>query len=208
MIRPWEDHRAKLKPEEYEREVAALLAALGRDLPDFSVEHLALIRTPDGAFRIDVTAKFTQLGANFLVLVECKDHARPVEREDVQVLADKLRAAGAHKGMLFSTNGFQRGAIEYASSRGIALVRFLEGELTYDTKALGPPDAARPKPPPWADIASFVAQVISFAEGSITVSTAEPRRTEPLVKFLQGAVFSRRHCQEPLHECSSGMSRK
>src|ERR1017187_787106 len=187
MILPWENHRANLKPEEYEREVAALLGALGRDLPDFVVEHLALVRTPDGAFRIDVTARFTQLGADFLVLVECKDHARPVGREDVQVLADKLRAAGAHKGMLFSTNGFQRGAIEYASSRGIALVRFLEGDLTYETRALRSPDAPRPKPPPWADIAPFVAQVMSFAEGNIAVSTAEPRRTEPLVKFLQRA---------------------
>jgi restriction system protein len=77
----------------------------------------------DGEYRIDITARFRQLGVDFLVLVACKDQSRPVEREDVQVLADKKRGTGAQKAILFATNGFQRGAIEYAKVNGIALMR-------------------------------------------------------------------------------------
>ncbi len=188
MLMPEENHRAKMSPKEYEREVARLLTAVGRDLPGFRVEHLEAIETTEGTFRIDVTARFTQLGADFLVLIECKDHVRPVEREDVLVLADKLRAASAQKGMLFSTNGFQRGAIEYASSRRIALIRFVEGELTYETKGFRAPDQPRPKPPPWANIPPFVGLVIAMKGDSTTSSTVEDKRTEPLVTFLTGAA--------------------
>lgn len=188
-ILPWEDHRTPIRPDEYERQVAALLAALGRDVPEFRVQHQETVPTPDGTFRIDVTARFSQLGADFLVLIECKDHARPVERDDVQVLADKLRAAGAVKGMLFSTNGFQKGAIEYARARRIALVRFIEGELTYETRAARQADAPRPKPPPWANIPPYVGILTAMdSEGRWLQSVVEPGRTEPLVEFLGGSA--------------------
>jgi restriction system protein len=183
-----ENHRAILTPDQYEREVVALLGALGRDLPGFRVEHQARVTTPEGLFRIDAVARFTQLGVDFLVLIECKDHTRPVEREDVQVLADKLRASGSHKGILFSTNGFQRGAIEYAAARGIALARYIEGRLTYETKGYQAPGQPRPEPPPWARMPAFVAYVISWSEGRITHSLVEPERTEPLVKFIGGSA--------------------
>ena len=142
---------------------------------------------PDGQYRIDVTVRFAQLGADFLVLAECKDHARPVEREDVQVLADKLRAAGAQKGMLFSTNGFQKGAIDYARSHGIALVRIIEGALTYETRGVRA-DNVRPAPPPWANIPPFVGQVVSLADnGHVHVTLVERGRTNALRQFLESA---------------------
>lgn len=184
---PWEDHRTSISPDEYEKEVAALLQALGRDLPGFQVQHLETVSTPDGSYKIDVTARFSQLGVDFLILVECKDHARPVERKDVQVLADKLRAASAQKGILFSTNGFQKGAIEYAKARRIALVRLIEGELMYETCALRLPGAPRPKPPPWANIPKYLGVMTSLGpEGGWTQSVVEPRRTEPLSEFVVG----------------------
>jgi restriction system protein len=131
-------------------------------LAGFRVEHQELLETPDGDYRIDVTVRFTQLGVDFLVIAECKDHKRPVERRDVQILSDKLRAAGAQKGILFSTNGFQKGAIEYARSHGIALVRLVEGALTYETRGLG--NSARPAPPPWVDLPKFVGCLISLCD--------------------------------------------
>jgi restriction system protein len=123
-----------------------------------------------------------------LVLAECKDHARPVEREDVQVLADKLRAAGAQKGMLFSTNGFQKGAIDYARSHGIALIRIIEGALTYETRGAARSDYVRPTPPPSANIPLFVGQLVSLAEnGHVHVSVVERGRTNALRQFLESA---------------------
>jgi restriction system protein len=122
--------------------VADVFSALGHSLPGFPVERHELITAPDGQYRIDVSLRFTQLEVDLLVLVECKNRVRPVEREDVQVLADGLRATGAQKGILFSTNGFQRGAIHYARSHGIALVSVIEGKFTTERERL----AGRPSP--------------------------------------------------------------
>jgi restriction system protein len=181
---PWSDHRAKLDGAEFERVVAEILTEMGRGLPGFRVERQDLITAADGQYRIDVTVRFTQLGADFLVLVECKNHVRPVEREDVQVLADRLRAVGAQKGILFSANGFQRGAIQYARSHGIALVRIIEGALTYETKSL-PQGSVRPAPPAWANIPPFVGQLVSESDDeTVTVSLIERGRTEALTSFL------------------------
>ena len=186
---PWDEHRATVTPAEYERVVGELLAAVGRDLPAFQVQNQELIDTPEGGYRIDVTARFSALGAAFLVLIECKDHARRVERADVQVLADRLRATGAQKGMLFSTNGFQKGALEFARAHHIALIRLLEGELTYETRSYRAPDAPRPKPPSWADIPPFVGYLNSLDQDERWCeSMVEPHRTEPLIEFLVGSV--------------------
>lgn len=186
-IAPWGDHRAKVDGAEFERIVAELLREAGRDLPDFRLEQQEMIRTHDGQYRIDVTLRFSQLGVQFVVLVECKDHARPVEREDVQVLADKMRAAGAQKAILFATNGFQRGAIDYARSHGIALVRLVEGALTYETRAI-PQGSVQAVPPPWANIPVFVAQHVSLGEnGNVHVSVVEPGRPDSIAHFLASA---------------------
>jgi restriction system protein len=81
----------------------------------------------------------------------------------VQILADKVRAAGAQKGILFATNGFQRGALEYAQVHGIALVRLVDGALTYETA--DPSAGPRPAPPPWANIQPFVGQLVTLGDG-------------------------------------------
>jgi restriction system protein len=60
-----------------------------------------------------------------------------VERQDVQVLHDKIRSTGAQKGMLFSIAGFQSGALDYAGVHGIALVQLADGASTWFTKSFG-----------------------------------------------------------------------
>ncbi len=168
--------------KQFEAFVADVLSRLGAGLGAFRLEEQELIVADDGRYRIDITVRFTALAVDFLVLVECKDHARPVEREDVQILADKKRTAGAHKGMLFSTNGFQRGAIDYAQKHGIALIRVLEGALTYETRAAG---MERMSPPPWVHIPPLVAQYICGGEpGKIHVTVLRPDTQATLVEFL------------------------
>lgn len=181
-IPPSADHRASVDGKQFEAFVADVLRSLGDGLDDFRLEEQELVVANDGRYRIDITVRFTALGIEFLMLVECKDHARPVEREDVQVLADKKRTAGAHKGVLFSTNGFQRGAIEYAQKHGIALVRVLEGALTYETRAAG---MERMPPPPWANIPPLVAQYIRESKpGTIRVTVLQPDTQGDLLEFL------------------------
>ena len=115
-----------LSPKEFEAEVENLLIQAGLGLPGFKVQRLEKIQAPDGVYEIDVTARFEVLGASFLVLIECKNHKNPIKREVAQVLYDRLRAVGAHKGMIFSTAKFQKGAIEFAQAHKIALIQIIE----------------------------------------------------------------------------------
>ena len=89
-----------LTPTEFERTVADLVRAAGHEVTNWQVEHLDPVEGVDGTFIIDVTVRFRFLGADFVVLFECKRHASPVKREHVQVLNDKLRSTGAHKGVM------------------------------------------------------------------------------------------------------------
>ena len=137
-----------LTPEEFEREVKAILERSGATLRSFVAKQRERVAASDGEYEIDVTVRFEALGADFLVLVECKHQRRAVEREVVQILADRIRAVGAHKGMLFTTASFQSGALEYARAHGIALVRVADGSSLYMTRSYG----GRAQPPPWVTL--------------------------------------------------------
>jgi restriction system protein len=78
----------------------------------------------DGSFKIDVSIEFEVLGgARMLVLVECKHLRRPVERDAMLILRQKIESLKANKGIVFSTSGFQAGAIEFAKNHGIGAVK-------------------------------------------------------------------------------------
>jgi restriction system protein len=140
-----------LTPHEFELAVKAILDASGITLESYKSEHLQSVTGVDGEYVIDVTVRFSALGADFLVLVECKHEKRKTERQDVQVLHDKVQSVGAHKGMLFSTAGFQEGAIQYAVTHGIATVQLASGETTWFSRSLGPST-----PPEEANIPRYV----------------------------------------------------
>ena len=72
-------------------------------------------------------------GAEFLVLIECKYHNKPVRRDDLILLEGKRVDLVAQKAMLFSTSGFQKGALRYAKSHKIATITFKDGHSTYET---------------------------------------------------------------------------
>lgn len=128
----------ELSPAEYERAVVDLVQAAGHEVADWQVQHLDPVEGVDGTYVIDVTVRFRLLGADFLMLFECKRHASPVKREDVQVLRDKLQSTGAHKGVVVAANGFQRGALEYARTHRIACVRLVDGAWAYESRDFAP----------------------------------------------------------------------
>lgn len=68
------------------------------------------------------------------------------------MLHDKVRSVGAHKGMLFTTSGFQSRAIKYAKAHGIALVSIIDGAATYETRSAFPVAAQRPA---WLNLPKF-----------------------------------------------------
>ncbi|MAT40237.1 MAG: hypothetical protein CL946_11605 [Ectothiorhodospiraceae bacterium] len=67
-----------------------------------------------------------QSGFSFLILIECKDYSSPVKVDDVEEFHSKVQqVAGVNvKGIFASTNSFQSGALTFAKSQGIALLRY------------------------------------------------------------------------------------
>ena len=171
---------SKLTPKQFELAVRELIRRSGIGLQEFKVNHLDAVEGTDGNYTMDITARFMALNVNFLVLIECKRHKNPIERSDVQILQDKIRSVGAQKGMIFSASEFQRGAVEYASLHGIALIQLVEGDLTYFTKSFGGP---APKPPPWADLPVYAGYFASIENGSLTYSSFPECAKEKLNKI-------------------------
>lgn len=142
-----------LSPRQFEMAVKGIVDAAAEGLVEYESKHLERLAASDGEYEIDVAARFRALGANFLVLIECKHHERKIERKDVQVLHSRLQSLGAQKGMLFSTAGFQAGAIQFAEHHGIALCYLVEGKSNWFTKSEGAPTL----PPPWVHTPEYIA---------------------------------------------------
>lgn len=64
----------------------------------------------------------------FTTLVECKRWKEPVSRDRIDILASSIEALGANNGAIFTTTGFEEGAIAYARGKGIEL--FVVRDLT------------------------------------------------------------------------------
>ena len=147
-----------------------------------SAEHLGVVQGGGGEYKIDVLVKLCVFrGALVIALVECKHQTRPVEREDVMVLEAKLRDVGAHKGMLFSTSGFQSGALKYADARGIATVTVVAGKWLYETKASG---GGPVEPPPWVHFDAYAGIRISPTEKGVSCHTIELVRVDALLEWF------------------------
>ncbi|MFT4063374.1 restriction endonuclease [Paraburkholderia sp.] len=64
----------------------------------------------------------------YITLVECKRWKEPVSRDRIDVLASSIEALNASNGAIFTTTGFEEGAIAYAKGKGIDL--FVVRDLT------------------------------------------------------------------------------
>ncbi|MBM4271148.1 MAG: restriction endonuclease [Deltaproteobacteria bacterium] len=179
---PWNPNSSvEVTPEEYEKQVVSWLRTAGEHLTQFEVNHLEHLAGPGGEYEFDAIAEFTILnGARIVVLVECKRYNRPVERDHVMTLWAKLQDVNAHKAMIFSTCGFQEGALDYARSKNIATVIFVAGDFLYETKALDAPST----PPPWVHLPKFAAIFVTREGGTIASSTVYNERIEPLSEWL------------------------
>lgn len=125
-----------LTPAQFEIFVSELVVdLLGPN--DCQVEVLERIEGVDGAYKIDVTARYRVGEFDHLLLGEAKMHGRPIEREVVMVLNQKMTSVGAQKGVVFSTAGFQRGAIDFARRHGIALLQVNSDEVIIEVRSAG-----------------------------------------------------------------------
>ncbi|MEE4072649.1 restriction endonuclease [Pseudomonas viridiflava] len=167
----------EISAAEFERLVRDWILKQGGELTSLEVKHDVKVEAYDSTYQIDVLAKFQAFaGADFIVLIECKKYRSAIKRELVQVLHDRVRSVGAHKGMLFTTSAFQSGAIKYAKAHGIALVSIIEGAATYQTRSAFPVAA---KPAAWLNLPKFALWHVGENDaGSISMKSLGRTNTE------------------------------
>ena len=184
---PWNPaESAELTPEKFEKQVVDWLQATGHMLENFKVTHRKNLSGPGGDYEFDAVVECTVLsGAQLTILVECKRHNRPIEREKINLIYAKLGAVEAHKAMVFSTSGFQSGAIKYATSKKIALVTLVDGSFLYQTRSADSSDTDAP-PPPWANLPDFAGIFMESTEGGVISCTViHIQNTEALSEWIQ-----------------------
>lgn len=175
----------ELSPAEFELQVREWLCRGADRLTGFHATHQGCVTGQGGEYSVDIHAELTLFsGAQIIVLVECKNQRRPVERDEVLILEGKLRAVRGHKGMLFSTSGFQKGAILLAGARGIATVTVLDGRWLYETRSAGPP----PPPPPWIKLPRFAGEIMSPTEGGWSSARIDDEQVDGIVRYLEGST--------------------
>ena len=100
-------------PKQYEIVVARMLRTkLAHDQgSDPVIKHREMYQGASGQrYEIDLSFESMIAGTKLLILVECKCYKRFVGVDDVAEFAYKVRDIGAHKGIIATTTGFQRGA--------------------------------------------------------------------------------------------------
>lgn len=71
--------------------------------------------------QIDISIRFEHSFYTYFVVIECKDYKSAVPISDVEAFKTKLEDVGADKGVIVSSNNFQKGAIETAKAHNIEL---------------------------------------------------------------------------------------
>lgn len=168
-------------PIDYERQVIQWLRQEGATITGLEVKNQTLEKGQSGEYTLDGLASFEVFGGAVIrILVECKRHRRPIEREVILGVSERLREVSGQKAMVFSTAGFQRGAIEYATKNGIALIMFVDGRATYFTRSNEKMDE-RHYP---SDLPRFVGQLIREVGKNLSVSTIAREGTHGLADWL------------------------
>jgi hypothetical protein len=78
--------------------------------------------------QLDVTIRVSVVQYNILIVVECKDEARPIDVGAMGGFASLLRDVRANKGVMISTSGYTPAAIEMARAQGIDSRTYLDTE--------------------------------------------------------------------------------
>jgi len=135
---PYVEIISSISPVDFEKFCLEILKVYAEKekLVDFKITHNKKIIIDDENYQIDLYAEFTALNVKMKVIVECKHIKRSVERDEVVVLIDKVRTLAAHKGILISTSGFQRGSTVKARKNGIALLQILDKSIKTITASL------------------------------------------------------------------------
>jgi hypothetical protein len=179
---------AEITPAEFEQFVVKLLESVSPLVDAFEVNLHNKIQGVDGLYDFDATVSFELGGMRFLVLIEAKRHHNPIRRELVQVLHDKLRSVGAQKAAMIATAPYQRGALEYAKTHGIALATVTEGRFTFETRSMDEARAlSRKQAADRYGLPTFVGH--AYARGEKPTSTSVTLLSTEYPNYVAEALF-------------------
>jgi Restriction endonuclease len=102
----------------YRELVGTVMAALDRDSV---VKTEQWFDGPDGERDMDVEVRGTFNGIPHFILIECKDHARPIGIGYIDAFESKIRDLNPDRAMMFSNSGFTQDALKKAKRVGIEL---------------------------------------------------------------------------------------
>lgn len=184
MYNPFLPDITQMTDVEFEKYVENIVKIISsKEGIDCSIEHNKIIEVDDGSYQIDIIAKHNFLGTENITLIECKKYKDPVKRERVELLYSRIRSIGAHKGILFSTARFQKGAITYAKKHGIALVQVIKGELIYETRSAYNEKIEIPE---WVVLPDFCGEHIYEIESGFGITLFDEEHNESLINFIIG----------------------
>ena len=93
------------------------------DSKNILVEHNKKVKDKNGIERqFDVLWDYEQGGIEYRTIIECKDYNSPISIEKVDALKGKLDDFPSVRGIIATTIGFQKGALEKAKNNGIDLL--------------------------------------------------------------------------------------
>jgi hypothetical protein len=167
-----------MDPAEYEIEVTRLFKQISPNVSELRVTHQDKI----GPWKFDFTIRYELGGMKFLVCGEAKRHSSPIEKDVVAYLHYRTQDIGGHKGIVVATAPFQSGARHEATKHGIALVQFVDGRATYETRARG---QRRVEPPLWIDVPKFAAFSVQPTDDGMRITRVDGH-LEYLAEILPG----------------------
>lgn len=109
----------------YRELVGTVMAVLD---PDSAVKTEQWIDGPDGERDMDVEVRGMLHGMQHFILVECKDHARPIGIGFVDAFESKIRDLKPNRAIMFSNSGFTRDALKKANRVGIEMASAMKAK--------------------------------------------------------------------------------
>jgi hypothetical protein len=102
------------------KEFELFVADIYKNSDELKVEHDVTLRGKSNAKRqIDVLITQKTKLHTYITLIECKRWKKSVTRQVIDVLFASVEDLNANKGVIFTTKGYEEGAIDYAKSKNI-----------------------------------------------------------------------------------------
>ena len=137
---PYRSLEAAITPTEFEKFCLETVKAYAQKegLKDFVILHNQKIEAYDSTYQMDVYAEQTALGCKHKGIIECKRHSGNIKRSVVNDLRAKIESIGAQKGIIMSTSGFQKDAVNCAEQHGIALWQIVDSQIKHFVNSVDP----------------------------------------------------------------------